>query len=547
MRRVALAMVALGVTAGAAIAVAIGRQDGFPHAAHAGLFPTCDGCHAGISGSDSTQFYTVRRADCLNCHDGSELELVDWAGPSRPADNLSFSHEAHASAEVECLECHQLPEGTERMEVGRANPEPCVDCHGEEAHLADDVLCDECHRTLSEAPGLSVDRIGAFPRPPSHETEDFLSEHASLATDRWAGESCAVCHARQSCTRCHLDPEAVESVAALEPDERVASLVAGKPGYWPEPVTHEAPDWVLSHASAAEENLAGCASCHTVPSCASCHGQVADRVAAGLPVPRPGRPTGAQVEVTRIPGHTSRFATEHGAAAAADLPTCATCHVEQECRECHTNLTAAEELRWKAATAYKPDVETPPSEASLADAPDRDAERAKSEAQRQPAAPASEGEPDARVSDLDDANRATSARHADPAPSRPGYHPANFVLRHGAEAYSAQTTCANCHTTEVFCRQCHARSGVTTTGAVGINAFHDAQPDWLIAHGQAARLGMEECASCHQQSSCLRCHSARTGWRVNPHGPGFDPERLADRSKVSCLLCHFPDEIRDIP
>jgi hypothetical protein len=77
------------------------------------------------------------------------------------------------------------------------------------------------------------------------------------------------------------------------------------------------------------------------------------------------------------------------------------------------------------------------------------------------------------------------------------------------------------------------------------NAFHDAQPDWLLAHGQAARLGMEECASCHEQNSCLRCHSAKSGWRINPHGPGFDPGRVADRSQMSCAICHYRDQIND--
>jgi len=52
---------------------------------------------------------------------------------------------------------------------------------------------------------------------------------------------------------------------------------------------------------------------------------------------------------------------------------------------------------------------------------------------------------------------------------------------------------------------------------------------------------MEECASCHQQTSCLRCHSAKAGLRINPHGPGFDPDRVADRSTMSCGICHTSD------
>ena len=73
-----------------------------------------------------------------------------------------------------------------------------------------------------------------------------------------------------------------------------------------------------------------------------------------------------------------------------------------------------------------------------------------------------------------------------------------------------------------------------------------AQPDWLIVHGRAARQGMEECTTCHQQTSCLRCHSARAGWRINPHGPDFDPKRIAQRSTESCSICHTRGQIEPL-
>ena len=60
----------------------------------------------------------------------------------------------------------------------------------------------------------------------------------------------------------------------------------------------------------------------------------------------------------------------------------------------------------------------------------------------------------------------------------------------------------------------------------------------LVLGINAARQGMESCSTCHQQTECLACHSAKQGWRVNPHGPDFDPERAADRSTQSCAICH---------
>jgi hypothetical protein len=69
-------------------------------------------------------------------------------------------------------------------------------------------------------------------------------------------------------------------------------------------------------------------------------------------------------------------------------------------------------------------------------------------------------------------------------------------------------------------------------------AFHTGQANWVLSHGQAARTGMESCASCHRQSDCVRCHSATGGWGVNPHRSGFRASALAARNAASCRWCH---------
>ncbi len=117
------------------------------------------------------------------------------------------------------------------------------------------------------------------------------------------------------------------------------------------------------------------------------------------------------------------------------------------------------------------------------------------------------------------------------------YHPANFVTRHAAESWAAPMECAECHSREVFCRDCHSNQGVAQDGRQN-GGYHDGVANWLQQHGVAARQGMDSCVSCHQQTECLACHSAKQGWRVNPHGPDFDPERAADRSTQSCGICH---------
>jgi hypothetical protein len=126
------------------------------------------------------------------------------------------------------------------------------------------------------------------------------------------------------------------------------------------------------------------------------------------------------------------------------------------------------------------------------------------------------------------------------------FHVANFVERHATDAFARSSDCQSCHSTERFCRECHTRTGLAAQA--GMNAaFHTGQPMWFLAHGQAARTGLESCASCHRQNDCVRCHSAVGGWRINPHGPGFRPNRVADRNSASCRWCHSTIPIGGAP
>jgi hypothetical protein len=117
------------------------------------------------------------------------------------------------------------------------------------------------------------------------------------------------------------------------------------------------------------------------------------------------------------------------------------------------------------------------------------------------------------------------------------FHPPDFIARHAPAAYASQSDCASCHNPEVFCRSCHEGQGMGSRGRLGV-AFHTANPFWIVGHGAAARQGLEGCASCHTQSSCTQCHSAALGWRINPHGPGFDAARMRQANPLLCRLCH---------
>ena len=124
------------------------------------------------------------------------------------------------------------------------------------------------------------------------------------------------------------------------------------------------------------------------------------------------------------------------------------------------------------------------------------------------------------------------------------YHPANFAARHAPEAYGRDVECSSCHSTEVFCRSCHQQSGLAaTTGVRSGGRFHNAQPQWLLKHGAAARQELTSCTTCHQQSYCMQCHS-NVGWRVSPHGTDFDAARMQKRNAALCLRCHLKDPLK---
>ena len=508
----AIACAVLATTVASAARAQDIAPDTFPHARHAKVFPTCTGCHTGIRTGDLQRTFPSPTV-CAGCHDGTIQRRVNWTPrPVRSGGLLAFSHPAHIAASntaadsaaaaarrvddaVTCVRCH-APDTTTWMSVRLPVQDVCRSCHthAAPAHLADESKCAKCHRPLASAPGVAESRVLELPRPESHSHANWVSTHGALAKRPQA--NCIICHARESCARCHVNAAISPVILALGNDARVARANAGRPPSYPIPASHRTANWGVTHSNAARTSTAYCATCHARASCETCHvGAGADSILRQLPDSQNATAPGvqlrhvpnrkvytnvAQTEMSlaayphardtvphQVRVHPPDWAHSHGPSAASGELNCTSCHARTFCSECHT------------------------------------AER-------------------------------TTRR----------YHPANFVATHPPQAYGRESDCATCHSTEAFCRSCHMQAGLAPRAPTSrTTTFHNAQPLWLLKHGRAARQDLPSCTTCHQQSYCMQCHS-QSGARINPHGPGFDAARMSSRNPQMCARCHVTSPLK---
>jgi hypothetical protein len=439
-RRLVLMGLGIVLAGGASRVVAAALQDRFDHGEHAALFPTCLGCHAGVS--DSTASLWPKKSDCSTCHDGTIEKTVEWAPPAAPPPtNFRFTHARHSDAvtlahpdsTLQCRACHAY-QGTDRMRVRLAVVENCLACHGiVTAHLsAPDTACATCHVPLVQATRLTREDVGDFPAPPSHREPGFAArEHGKLArAGTPIAASCATCHARDFCIQCHVNAPEVPAIQALARDTRSLAVAAELEA----PSSHGDPAFLRRHGDQARTDAARCATCHTQESCLACHVASPANVHA-IPAAAPERGRGAQLERKRPASHGSDYSETHAEAAAARQQSCTTCHLRNECLTCHRPDAAA------APPGYHPAgfLSTHPASAYS-----RATSCADCHNQAQFCA-------DCHLNSglgSTDGLRGT------------GYHDAQrgFLLNHGQAARQSLESCVSCHS-ERDCLTCHSASG----------------------------------------------------------------------------------------
>ena len=220
----------------------------FNHKTHATRGVTCTDCHDGAESKDEAGMPTLET--CMDCHEEMEEEAppekkiaqfvdpatkkVKWNHFTRQADEIKFTHKAHAAKKVECTSCHG--DMTQRERTGPdlfLTMDACTTCHAEKKASNE---CTVCHT-----------EIGKDQAPKNHDRL-WMVRHGQIVrrgSARGRDEDCSMCHTESTCIGCHRDEKPKDHT-----------------NYW-----RVGPGHGLSAAMDRER----CATCHMADSCVACH------------------------------------------------------------------------------------------------------------------------------------------------------------------------------------------------------------------------------------------------------------------------------------
>ncbi len=443
----------------------------------------------------------------------------------------AFDHLKHAKVFPSCTVCH-----AGAAEPGAAlypDSGACATCHDgtiqkrvswwpPAAPRATNLRFE--HAAHAEGAGRRAPAAGAA--PPACVACHIANGAAWMTVQRAVVPQCLACHGIQTahlaapdtaCATCHFPLAEASALTATE----VAAFEA-PPSHRDSAFAHGA-----VHGAAARAGTpvaASCATCHAREFCLQCHVDAPEQASIAA-LARDPRATAIRARLAAPATHADlAFLSGHGAAARATPGACATCHTRESCLTCHAGTV-------RVAAAMHPA------------GPDRGAGAVI--VRRRPPSHGTDFVRRHKVSAATAAATCASCHtrsdclecHRPDAARASGYHPVGFLARHPAAAYNRETSCGDCHNTAGFCTSCHVRAGVVARGRLR-SGYHDASAAFIVGHGPAARQNLESCVSCHVERDCLTCHSAVGGRHFDPHGPGFDPNRMIRKNPEMCTACH---------
>ncbi len=220
-------------------------------------------------------------------------------------------------------------------------------------HVEGDVACTACHAGIADATQLATGvRHVQLPPSPSkddrcsgcHDTDPKLAIPTRAAPFRIRFDHKAhLARVKNDCKTCHQKlPEAGDAAAPVPPmatctacHNHQADFAAAKctpchvdlKGYLPKTAFSHQGDWMRVHGKFASPSAATCAACHDQTYCGECHD--AQTVAA-----RPSVIFPEAVNKSFI--HRGDYVARHTVDAGANPASCRTCHGSAFCNACHT-------------------------------------------------------------------------------------------------------------------------------------------------------------------------------------------------------------------
>ncbi|MCX6134172.1 MAG: cytochrome C [Ignavibacteriales bacterium] len=319
---------------------------------------------------------------------------------------------------------------------------------------------------------------------------------STLATDTLLAthENCKSCHEEQlnsKCAFCHTNDDPSTYAASALPKRNL----------------------LFSHKRHVETLKVECEKCHTgvdkaeigvsvaipaMPSCNTCHNDVKASNAC----------EGCHVDMAALrPREHNRtdFVREHKMVARISTSTCASCHTQESCADCHNG---SDLLKIDVAGKDLMSLRSP------------------------------------RLTSIDRGQGMRTAK----------VHDLNFKFTHGLAVEGKTSDCQSCHNQQTFCATCHESGGNVNQGRFQPESHR--KPGFATigvgsgggAHAKLARRDIESCASCHDTQgtdpACITCHMDSDGIKgtnARTHQPGFmagEHGSWHTDPGATCYVCH---------
>ncbi len=301
----------------------------FSHGKHLARGATCITCHpAAVTSRSAVDNLIPTEATCRACHpiDRTQPErVVAGAPPARCAachpgysptlpvaritmetPPLKFDHAAHGK--TPCAGCHG---DLSRVELATRRHLPtmasCLTCHRDGTA---ERRCADCH--LTRLGGLVQTQFPQGSLVPRHSGlgdthgPGFARDHRQEA--RQLDATCTACHDRSECVACH---------------QGVTKPLEFHPG-----------NYVLAHAVEARRGTPDCSACHRAQTfCVGCH----ERTGVGTRAPTEFDDS-SPLRAFHPPSWATATGTGglHAREARRNITSCASCHREEDCLQCHS-------------------------------------------------------------------------------------------------------------------------------------------------------------------------------------------------------------------